>query len=244
MTITLYTFCYNEQEMLPYFLNHYSKIVDKIVVYNNESTDSSIDILNSFKGCEIEIRDYITNNEYQEESLIKLKNNCWKNEESDYVIVLDIDEILYHPNLREFLESNPDYDYFKPMGYDMVGDSVPTDYTKQIYEIIINGAPSTNFCKKALFKRKFVNETNFSYGAHDANYKGKRALNEYISNGDLKLLHYKCIDLEYVITKNKNYSKRRSEYSKKFGLGLHYDFSEKKFTEIYYNLKKNSKQII
>ena len=244
MTITLYTFCYNEQEMLPYFLNHYSKIVDKIVVYNNESTDSSMDILNSFNGCEIEIRDYITNNEYQEESLIKLKNNCWKNEQSDYVIVLDVDEILYHPNLREFLESNPDYDYFKPVGYDMVSDSVPTDYTKQIYEIIKDGVPSTNFSKKALFKREFVNETNFSYGAHGANYKGKKPLKEYISKGDLKLLHYKCIDLEYVIAKHKHYGERRSSHSKKMGLGLHYDFSREKFTEIYNNLIKNSKQII
>ena len=244
MTITLYTFCYNEQEMLPYFLNHYSKIVDKIVVYNNESTDRSMDILNSFKECEIEIRDYNSNNEYNEDGLIKLKNNCWKNEESDYVMVLDVDEILHHPNLKEFLEANPDYDYFKPIGYDMVGNSVPTDYTKQIYEIIRNGVPSINFSKKVLFKRQFVNDTNFSYGAHSANYKGKKPLSEYVSNGDLKLLHYKFIDLEYVIAKHKHYGARRSSHSKKLGLGLHYDYSREKNTEIFNNLKKNSKQVI
>ena len=55
MKITLYTICYNEQEMLPYFLNHYSKMVDKIVVYDNYSTDNSRQILESFKDCEIEI---------------------------------------------------------------------------------------------------------------------------------------------------------------------------------------------
>ena len=49
MKITLYTICYNEQEMLPYFLNHYSKMVDKIVVYDNQSTDNSRQILESFK---------------------------------------------------------------------------------------------------------------------------------------------------------------------------------------------------
>ena len=58
MKVTLYTICYNEQEMLPYFLNHYSKMVDKIVVYDNQSTDNSRKILESFKDCELEIIDY------------------------------------------------------------------------------------------------------------------------------------------------------------------------------------------
>jgi glycosyltransferase involved in cell wall biosynthesis len=244
MTITLYTFCYNEQEILPYFLNHYSKIVDKIVVYDNQSTDKSIEILKSFDGCEIEIREYNTNNEMQEESLIKLKNNCWKNEESDYVIVLDVDEILYHPDLRGFIESHPNVDYFKPIGYDMISDGVPTDYTKQIYEIIKDGVPSVNYSKKALFKRQNVTETGFSYGAHAANYRGKKPLVEYVSNGDLKLLHYKCIDLEYVIAKHKHYGTRRSDFSKKMGLGLHYDFSREKITSDFEMLRSKATQIV
>jgi hypothetical protein len=80
--------------MLPYFLNHYSKMVDKIVVYDNQSTDNSVEILKSFKGCEIEIRDYNTNNEIQDGTLMMVKNNCWKNDNSDYIIVLDIVMII------------------------------------------------------------------------------------------------------------------------------------------------------
>lgn len=244
MRITLYTFCYNEKDILPYFLNHYSKIVDKIVVYDNQSTDNSVEILKSFEGCEIEIRDYITNNEIQDDTLIRVKNNCWKDDNSDYIIVLDIDEFLYHPNLREFIESHPDVDYFKPVGYDMVSDGVPTDYTKQIYEIIREGAFSVNYSKKVLFKRKYVNETNFSYGAHGANYRGKKPLIEYVSNGDLKLLHYKCIDLEYVVAKHKHYGERRSSFNKKLGLGLHYDFTREQIESDFKMLKSKAKQIV
>jgi glycosyltransferase involved in cell wall biosynthesis len=244
MRITLYTFCYNEKEIIPYFLNHYSKIVDKIVVYDNQSTDNSVELLKSFKGCEIEIRDYITNNEIQDDTLIKVKNNCWKDDNSDYIIVVDIDEFIYHPNLREFLESHPDVDYFKPVGYDMVSDGVPTDYSKQIYEIIREGAPSINYSKKALFKREYVTETNFSYGCHAAHYRGKKPLVEYVSNGDLKLLHYKCIDLEYVIAKHKHYGERRSDYNKKMGLGLHYGFSRERIEQDFNTLKSNAKQIV
>jgi glycosyltransferase involved in cell wall biosynthesis len=244
MRITLYTFCYNEKDILPYFLNHYSKIVDKIVVYDNQSTDNSIEILESFKGCEIEIRDYNTNNEIQDGTLMMVKNNCWKDDNSDYIIVLDIDEFLHHPNLRKFIESHPDIDYFTPVGYDMVGDGVPTDYTKQIYEIIREGAFSINYSKKVLFKRKYVIETGFGYGAHSANYRGKKRLNEYVSNGDLKLLHYKCIDLEYVIAKHKHYGERRSDFNKRMGLGIHYDFTEQQIMSDFATLKSNAKQIV
>jgi glycosyltransferase involved in cell wall biosynthesis len=244
MKITLYTFCYNEKDILPYFLNHYSKIVDKIVVFENQSTDNSVEILKSFKGCEIEIRDYNTNNQIQDDTLMWTKNNCWKDDNSDYIIVLDIDEFLYHPNLREFIESNPKIDYFRPVGYDMVSDGVPTDYTKQIYEIIREGAFSINYSKNVLFKRKFVTETGFGYGAHSAHYRGKKPLIEYVSNGALKLLHYKCIDLEYVIEKHKHYGERRSEFNKKLGLGLHYDFTREQIESDFKNLKSNAKQIV
>ena len=244
MKITLYTFCYNEKEIIPYFLNHYSKIVDKIVVYDNQSTDGSIEMLESFDGCEIEIRNNITNNQIQDDTLIRLKNNCWKNDKSDYIIVVDMDEFLYHPNLREFLESNPDVDFFKPVGYDMISYELPTDHSKQIYEIIRDGAPSINYSKKALFKRKFVIETGFGYGAHSANYRGKKPLIEYVSNGDLKLLHFKCIDLEYVIAKHKHYSERRSDFNKRMGLGIHYDFTEQQIMSDFAALKSNAKQIV
>ena len=244
MKITLYTFCYNEKEILPYFLNHYSKIVDKIVVYDNQSTDSSIEILKSFKGCEIEIRDYLTNNQIQDDILMRTKNNCWKDDNSDYIIVLDIDEFLYHPNLREFIKSHPDVDFYTPVGYDMVSDGVPTDYSKQIYEIIREGAESINYSKKVLFKRKYVTETNFGYGAHSANYLGKKPLIEYISNGALKLLHYKCIDLEYVVAKHKHYNERRSKFNKIMGLGLHYDFTREQIESDFNFLKSNAKQIV
>lgn len=244
MRITLYTFCYNEKDILPYFLNHYSKIVDKIVVFDNQSTDNSVEILKSFEGCEIEIRDYDTNNQIQDDTLMWTKNNCWKNDNSDYIIVVDIDEFLYHPNLREFIESNPDIDYFKPVGYDMVSDGVPTDYTKQIYEIIREGAYSVNYSKKVLFKREFVTETGFGFGAHSANYRGKKRLNEYVSTGDLKLLHYKCIDLEYVVAKHKHYDKRRSEFNKLHGFGLHYGFSRQQIESDFRMLKSNAKQIV
>jgi hypothetical protein len=245
MRITLYTICYNEQEMLPYFLNHYSKIVDKIVVYENNSTDDSRKILDSFTGCEIEIIDFDTNNQYSEEKQTDIRNNCWKNDTtSDYIIVVDIDEIIYHPKFREFLRNKRNIDCFKPVGFDMIGDEIPTDSNKQIYEIIKTGTLNTMYSKVALFKRKNVTDSNFTFGSHFSSFKGIKDLVTYQSKGNLKLLHYKCLSYDYVTIKHSNYSKRRSDFSKKNGLGYHYDFGKDKILEEFIKLKDSSTEII
>jgi hypothetical protein len=94
-----------------------------------------------------------------------------------------------------------------------------------------------------LFKREFVLETGFCGGAHLAKYEGKKRLNEYVSKGDLKLLHYKYIDLEYVINKHEQYNNRRSDFNKKHGFGLHYGFTKQKIESNFKMLKLNAKQI-
>mgnify|MGYP003885661107 CR=1 FL=1 len=42
--IHLYSICYNEQVMLPHFIDHYSSFCDKLFIYDNFSTDLSSDI--------------------------------------------------------------------------------------------------------------------------------------------------------------------------------------------------------
>ncbi len=42
MKIDVFTTCYNEQIILPYFLKHYKKFANNITVYDNMSTDNSV----------------------------------------------------------------------------------------------------------------------------------------------------------------------------------------------------------
>lgn len=243
MTITVYTFLYNEEDILPYFLKHYSQFVDKIVVYNNMSTDNSIEILKNWKDCEIEIREFDTNNQYDERTLMEFKNNCWKECDSDYVIVCDMDELLYHPDIKNFIQSRNYVDYYTPSGYHMIGDEVPTDYSKQIYDIIKNGTYDVNYGKNVLFKRKDVLETNYAPGAHMSSFQGtKRLVN--CTTDQIKLLHYKWLSPEYVVNKNTNYGERTSEHSKSHGWGIHYTLTKDKMIEEYNNLKDKSTIII
>jgi glycosyltransferase involved in cell wall biosynthesis len=243
MTINLYTFLYNEEHILPYFLKHYSQYVNKIVVYNNQSTDNSIQILNDWKECEIEIREFNTDNHYDEQTQMDLKNNCWKGDDSDYVIVCDMDELLYHPNLGEFIKKQGLVDYFTPTGYHMIGEEIPTDYTKQIYEIIKNGTPDNQYNKNVLFKRSNITETNYSPGAHRSKFNGTTNLIN-CEDQDLKLLHYKWLSPEYVADKHIHYGERRSQDTINKGWGVHYGLTRDKILNDFNKLKEQSTVIL
>ena len=43
--IHLYTLCWNDRRMLPHFFRHYSFLVDRFFVFDNGSTDGSLQLL-------------------------------------------------------------------------------------------------------------------------------------------------------------------------------------------------------
>lgn len=93
--ICLITLTYNSEKILPFFLRHYSKFCDKMIFYDNESTDNTASIINSFPNTEV--RTFTTNNELNEAAFLEIKNNAWKeNRDYDWQIVVDCDEFLHH----------------------------------------------------------------------------------------------------------------------------------------------------
>jgi glycosyltransferase involved in cell wall biosynthesis len=53
MKIWAYAICWNEEVMLPYYLKHYEKFCEKIIIYDNMSTDNSRNIIKNHPLCEI-----------------------------------------------------------------------------------------------------------------------------------------------------------------------------------------------
>ena len=113
MRITTITVCYNEEKILPFFLDYYSSFCDEIIIFDGNSTDNTVSIIQSYartSKCNIELR--ISNspnsvNGYDEELLSKdlnfnynlslhyIRNNAWKNlftkDINDWIIVVDVD---------------------------------------------------------------------------------------------------------------------------------------------------------
>ena len=48
MKLSVYTVCYNEQQLLPFFLRHYTQWASRIVIWDNCSTDASLAVAQAF----------------------------------------------------------------------------------------------------------------------------------------------------------------------------------------------------
>ena len=220
--ISVYSLCWNEGKLLPHFLNHYSKFANKITIFDNESTDNSVDIIKSFDKCKINLISYNSDNKINDFIYLGIKNNCWKNDPSEYVVVCDIDEFLYTENIFDYLDKNNFYDVFTPNGYDMVSTTFPMCNTP-ITQQVIKGFFHLGFCKSVLFKSNMLSNINYQPGAHTSNPIGYKIITK--SCDDLKLLHYKRLSLEYLINRNESLKNRLSEINLKCGAGFHYQHS-------------------
>lgn len=194
MRIVLYTFCYNEESFVKYTLMHYLQFCDKIIIYDNQSTDSTRDIINTFPNTEI--RTYISDG-LNDNLLRDIKNECWKEQrgKTDYVIVCDLDEILYNPDIKKFLSQNKEYTIFHNFGYQMVSLFYPTA-DLQITKMITIGVRDFSYDKTLIFKPDDIEMINYQPGAHVCYPVGN--IKEYYGN-DMKLLHYKLLGREEYI---------------------------------------------
>src|SRR2546423_4184198 len=162
MKIHVYTICWNEEDLLPFFFKHYERFVDKIIAYDNMSSDKTPDILESHPLCER--RTFDSGEEVRDDLLLELKNNAWKESrgKADWVIVCDVDEFIFHPDLVAYLSSCKERGVTipQPTGFNMVSDQWP-EPDKQIWEQIRDGRPDLFFSKKAVFDPNAVIDINY-----------------------------------------------------------------------------------
>ena len=65
MKVWAYVIAWNEELMLPYYLRHYSTFCDKIIVYDNMSTDSTRMIAESY-GDLVEVVPFDSGEEFND----------------------------------------------------------------------------------------------------------------------------------------------------------------------------------
>jgi hypothetical protein len=219
LDITVYTACRNEEKMLPYFLMHYSTFCKRIVVYDNESTDSSVDIVNKWKGCKTYVKSFSTNGKFDESVLTKLRSNFQRFCETRYAIVVDCDEFLYHKDIVGFLNNNK-FSFYNTVGYDMISEKFPDDILTPLTNQIKSGVMNEKYSKCVLFDVTDVSSMNYSYGSHECNPTPKigKTLKPY-TGYDLKLLHYKELGLDGVIERHRFRNSVMSLHSIENGLG-------------------------
>lgn len=184
--IDLYTFIYNDAEFIPFFLDYYEKIADRITFIDSGSTDGSLDLVRKH-------RTYQTGLDWWDwDSLHWMRQNVWKESSYDLIMFPDLDEIFYHPDLKNFL-NNTNYDIYHMQGFQMVSRIFPAKGDN-----ILNykkGIPLPLHNKFMIFK------PNADIHFPDAHFINTNSSN--VSEFDIKLLHYKFLGAEHMVKRAK-----------------------------------------
>lgn len=236
--IHVYTVCWNEEKFLPFFLEHYGSFCEKIIVYDNESTDSTLDILS--QNSKVEVRTYKTDGKFDDITKNKISNICWKHSrgKADYVIVCDLDELLYAKtgDIKSILKQT-NKTVFHPDGYEMMSENFPL-YNKPLREQC-KGLPSKYYCKKIIFDPHCIVDINYYPGCHEADPRGfvKTGTSEFL------LLHYKRLGVDYVVNRYRAFEARLSQQNINNKMGLHYRMTEKEITDELTRMLEAAKEI-
>jgi len=216
--IHLYAVSWNEAKILPFVMEYYLSFVDHFYIYDNYSDDETDELLNKYP--QVTVQKYDTGGTFNDVVHQQIKNTVWKQSraKADWVIVIDMDELIYHPELiAKLSDKNNKATIYKPKGFDMVTTEFP-DASKPIIETVQKGVPSFWLDKCILFNPNKIVDINYLPGAHECYPEGIVRFDEYTT----KLLHYKYIGFDYVMSRIFSYRKRISQVNIEMDYGMHY----------------------
>jgi glycosyltransferase involved in cell wall biosynthesis len=219
--IKVITCCKNEEKILPFFLQYYSKIADEILVYDGGSTDMSVTIAASWEKTKVICTG--VDDVLDERKLMKIRNEECRiyNEVYDWLIIVDADEFLYHPNLRRKLTEYKitGVTYPKIAGYNMRSLHYPVlEAGRTIVDLIKTGVRDDKWQAK-----RCVFNPNKAFPVYDIGCHAAVATGDIVESNDteLSLLHYRWLGYDYFVNKNRFISNRLSGYNKENNFGYH-----------------------
>ena len=181
--IELYTFTYNDIDLLPFFLHYYEPIVDKMTFIDSGSNDGSLELLKNHNVIQTGLT------WWDWDKLHWARQNIWKNSEYDIVMFPDLDEFFYHPKgLRKFLDLST-FDIYQLEGYQMVSRNFPSKGTNILN--INQGVRLPLYDKYTIFNPKA--DVRFPNAHHI-----ETTCNN-ICRYKIKLLHYKFLGVDHML---------------------------------------------
>lgn len=242
MKIVGYTCAYNEEKMIPYVMPYVEAFgYDKFVVYDNKSTDNTVEMLKKYPF--VEVREYDTNGKFDDTKKCDLQKASYreaislakigtKEEELVWFTWTDFDEVMFinsDCDFRDILEGD-----YRVRGYNCydknminllppVGkeDVSPSEYLRegQMFHTYqgVRGNIWVGGGKPIMMAVNAFKELHFFGGNHYGlvRMRDNRVLKPYNDMCRIYSAHLKFIDKNILIEKWKEYMKRGLErYSK------------------------------
>ena len=240
--VAVYAVCHNEEVLIPYFVRNY-EWAERIVIYDDASTDRTREILRGFPR--VEVRAFDTGGVLDNGILLDFKNRCWKECRGggfDWVIVVDIDEFVWAPNLPGRLRDwrSEGYSIIRPRGYAMVSQALPVA-NAALPEHCKRGVPDEGYSKPCIFNPGKISEIQFTPGAHDCRPAGDV---RELRTDEAKLLHYRLLNMDMVLARARIRQKRQSAADHRRGWGFQHRWSEDRWRQEFATILARSTEII
>ena len=199
MKIDVYSNMYNEELILPYWLRHYETFANRIFIWDGGSTDKTLEMLKKHPKVTLLPRGKYGHCDEYYVACLYPQYEKYSRGVSDWVIIADADEFVYHPHLRKVLEKamKAGVQVIQCAGNAMISDNFPTT-NGQIYDEIKMGLPNK-------FESKWtIHSSNIHIRHHTGRHGPPTAVMDSVYKRSagrgtgIKLLHYRYIGKEYI----------------------------------------------
>lgn len=212
----IFIVCYNEAIMIPHTVAHYRSRFPscKITIFDNESTDNSVELAKSL-GCSVKLLH--TDGILNEFTLTELRNRSWKGAD-DWVIVCDMDEWLCVNESQIQQEEEKGTTILKVTGYNIIANSQLETLSDLDLNNLMMGTFNPYECKNICFDSRKIRDIHFSLGSHSCHPDGLVKFSE--KNYILK--HMDELGVPYKCYKNKLRYERSLRMRIEHGMCNHY----------------------
>lgn len=170
------TLCKNEEDIIPFCIQYWSRIADKVIVYDNHSTDSSVELLSKHDWIEVRTFDSEGQNDVIQKQ-VKEKAYLEFKDKYDIIIISDMDEVFYFNDFKAISEAfvNGGYNVLMTPIYSLCEDSKPPysedkllhQQCHKFYKQKMNHMTGfSDYSKLSIFNTKTTDKVIMSVGQH------------------------------------------------------------------------------
>lgn len=234
MTVHLYTISWNEADMLGFFFRHYDPWVDRYVIYDDGSTDGTLEQLRAHPKVEVRRFERSDPSSFVR-SHTDLQDNVWKESRgrADWAVITAIDEHLHVSGMamREYLEESARLGVtcIPGLGFQMISRTM-AEPGETLCLSRTMGVPFQPMSKLSLFNPNAVAETNYKVGRHKAKPAGRIRLPR---RDRLLVLHYKNLGYERTLKRECFLKTGLGPGDIEKNWGWHYHRSEPEFRKVW-----------